>query len=478
MSKTARRVGGSLRVMRALVVLLVGQAMASMDASILVVASPSLRANLHTSDPQLQLIVAMYTIAFATLVVTGARVGDVVGRRRAFVVGLTAFTLASLAGGLAPTPDTLTVARALQGGAAAVMTPQVLSIIQLQFEGEMRARAVGAYSMILAVGVAAGQVLGGLLVGTHLLAAAWRPALLLNVPIGALLLLGTRRGLPDAAGGPRRGFDLAGAGVLSVALLALVVPLTFGRDAGWPPWVWPSLGACGLAFGVFVAVERRIAGRGGDPLFDLDLMKLPNIAAGVVAVVLLMACYAGFLVSLTLHLQDGLGFAALHSGLTFACYASGFATVSLTWTRLRASIRHDLSVFGPSLMGSALLAVGLIAAGGGWPVVPTAALLVAAGAGHACGFSPLVSGMAAVVDRTQAADLSGLVITASQVGQVLGVAAFVGIYLAEAARGSAVALEFTTGVLAAALVATSACAWFALKMSALGSSRRLGRPSR
>jgi MFS family permease len=193
----------------------------------------------------------------------------VLGPRRAFLLGLATFALASLAGGLSPTPATLILARALQGAAAALMTPQVLSIIQLQFEGERRARALGAYSMILAVGVAAGQVLGGLLVGAHLLAAAWRPALLLNAPIGALLLLGARHGLPEIAAGPSQRLDLAGAALLSLALLSLVLPLTFGRDDGWPAWVWPCVATCALALAVFVVVERRVRARGGYPLLDL-----------------------------------------------------------------------------------------------------------------------------------------------------------------------------------------------------------------
>src|SRR5919197_2793737 len=127
------------------------------------------RATLGASDAQLQLTLAMYTIAFATLVVTGARLGDVLGRRRAFVLGLAGFTLSSLAGGLAPTPEALIVARACQGATGALMTPQVLSIIQAQYEGETRARAIGAYSLILAVGVAAGQVIGGLVGRAHIL---------------------------------------------------------------------------------------------------------------------------------------------------------------------------------------------------------------------------------------------------------------------------------------------------------------------
>jgi predicted MFS family arabinose efflux permease len=448
--------------MPALLILLAGQAMASMDASILAVAAPSLRAGLHASDGQLQLVVAMYTIAFATFVVTGARLGDVVGRRRAFLTGLAGFTLASLAGGLAPTPATLIVARAFQGGAAALMTPQVLSIIQLEFEGETRARAIGAYSLILAVGVAAGQVLGGLLIGAHVLAAAWRAALLINAPVGALLLVAAPRRLPVMASGPPRRLDLAGATVLSAALLALVLPLTFGRDAGWPAWVWPSFAGCALALAGFVRLERHVRERRGDPLFDLDLLRLPGVTAGVAAVMLVMGSYAGFLISLTIHLQDGLGFTPLHAGLIFAVYASGFASASLTWTRASASLRDRLPVLGPPAMGATLLGVGLLAMGGGWPVALTAPLLFAGGAGHAFGFSPLANRLTLAVRPAQAAALSGLVITASLVGQVLGVAAFAGIYLGAAPDGSAQALAATTGAIAVALVATAVCAHRAL----------------
>jgi MFS family permease len=442
----------------ALLIVLTGQGMASMDGSILAVAAPALRVDLHASDAQLQLVVAMYVLAFAALVVTGARLGDVLGRRRAFLLGLAAFTLASLAGGLAPSTTVLILARGFQGAAAALMTPQVLSMIQLQFEGERRARAIGAYSLILAVGVAAGQILGGLLVGAHLMADTWRPALLLNAPVGAVLLVVARRGLPDVETGAGRRLDLAGAAVLAAALLALVVPATFGRDAGWPAWVWPSFAACALALAAFVATERRVSAQGSDPLFDLDVLALPGVGAGVVAVMLVMGCYSGFLISLTLHLQAGLGFSPLHAGLVFAAYASGFATASLTWTRASERARDRLPVAGPLVMGAALLAVGLVAARGGWPPALTIPLLFAGGVGHACGFSPVAGRLTAAALPAQAADISGLVLTASLVGNVLGVATFAGIYLGAASRGSGDALALTTGVIAFALVCTAAFA--------------------
>jgi MFS family permease len=463
MSKTSKADRNTLSAMPLLMTLLAGQAMASMDAEILVIAAPSLRADLHASGAQLQLIVAMYTLAFGALVVTGARLGDVLGHRRIFLLGVTAFTFASLAGGLAPTASVLIGAVALQGAAAALMTPQVLSIIQLHFAGESRARAIGAYSMVLAAGVATGLVLGGLLVTAHLLVAAWRPALLLNAPIGAAVLFSARRYLPDAADRAQVRLDPVGAATLAAALLALIVPLTFGRDAGWPIWVCPSLAACAAALAGFIRLERRIAAQGGDPLFDLDILKLPGVAAGIGAVALVMACYTGFLVSLTLHLQEGLGFSPLEAGLIFAAYASGFATVSLTWTRAGATVRDRLPIAGPLVMATALMALGLIARGGHWPVALMTPLLVLGGAAHACAFSPLAARLTTVVRAGQASDLSGLVLTASLVGQVVGVAVFVGVYLSAAPQGSAHAFVLTTVALSVALVALGGWAYLAEK---------------
>jgi MFS family permease len=442
----------------ALLVLLAGQALASMDSSILNVSMPSVQADLHASGAELQLIVAAYTIAFGALVVTGARLGDVLGQRRAFLLGLAGFTAASLAGGLAPSPATLVVARAAQGAAGALLTPQVLSIIQLRYDGETRARAIGAYSMILAVGVAAGQVLGGLVVGAHLLAAAWRPALLINAPIGAALLLGGRGALPPTPPRSARTLDLAGVAVLAGTVLAFVTPLTFGRQAGWPAWTWPCVAAGVAGLVAFGALERRVAAAGRDPVFDLSLLALPGVAFGATAVLLVMGSYAGFLFSLTLHLQDGLHFSPLHAGLTFAAYASGFAAASLTWTRAGAVLRGRLPVLGPVAMAVALLLLGLVASGGSWPAGAGLPLLALGGAGHACGFSPLASRLSATVRAGQAADLSGLLLTASLLGGVAGIAVFGGLYLGAAAHGSGHALLVTTLALAGALLVTAACA--------------------
>lgn len=410
-----------------LTVLLTGQAMATMDNSIVAVAAQTIRTDLAASGGAVQLVLAGYTLAFGVLVVTGARLGDRFGHRLTFVVGLAGFTVASLACGLAPNAPALIVARVVQGAASALMVPQVLSLIQLSFDGIRRARAVGLYSMVLALGVAAGQILGGVVVTLDLAGAGWRPAFLLNVPVGVVLLAVAGRVLPPP-GPPAGRLDLVGVAMLTTAMTAIVLPLVLGREQGWPLWAGLVLvaGCAGLA--AFLRYERRLAFRAGVPLVELAVLRAPVVGAGLLACCLVMGCYSAFLFTLTLHLQDGLGFTALRAGLVFVPYAVGFATCSLTIARLPSRWRAALPVLGPLAFAVAVVTLAVLA-WDGWPQLLSVPLLVAGGAGHAAGFSPLVTRMAAAVEPEQAGSLSGLVSTGTLLASVLGVAALGGVYL-------------------------------------------------
>jgi hypothetical protein len=268
--------------------------------------------------------------------------------------------------------------------------------------------------------------------------------------------------LPRTA--PRAGtrLDLGGAALIAATLLALIVPLTLGRDHGWPAWVWASLAASALGARAFIALERRAKSRGSHPLFDVSVLELPGIAAGALAVALVMSCYAGFLLALTLHLQTALRFSPLHAGLIFALYATGFGTASLTWTRVPRALSQRLPIAGPALMAATLLAIGLLASDADWALLPSIPLLLAAGAGHAWAFAPLVNHLSETVSSRHSADLSGLIITADWIGTVVGVPVFTGIYLTAERHGSAAALELTCIAIALALLATGACASKAL----------------
>src|SRR3954451_1168439 len=249
---------------RVLTLLLAGQLMASMDASILTVATPVLQRELDASPTMLQAIFAAYTFTFGVLVVTGARLGDDRGHGNMFLAGLAGFTLSSLVCGLAWSAPVLLAGRLVQGACGALMTPQTLQVIQRRFSGDSRVRAVGLYSMVLAVGVLFGQLVGGVIVTT----AGWRWALLVNVPLGSALFVAAFRLLRDEPAGRRRRLDGWGVVLLSSAMALLLIPLLLGREQGWPWWVWPSLVAGAALLGLFARVERAREA----PLLDLAVL--------------------------------------------------------------------------------------------------------------------------------------------------------------------------------------------------------------
>src|SRR5438105_6481787 len=222
-------------------VLLTALFMNNVDTAVTNVAAPSIGASFHASGAQLQLVVAGYVLAYAMLLITGARLGGIHGYRRVFLVGLAWFTLASVASGLAPGVVPLILARFAQGAGAALMVPQVLIGIQLQFAGAARARAIGFYTVALSAGAVAGQVLGGVLVWSDLFSTGWRPIFLVNLPIGMVLMAAGARLLPPHHGDGKGRLDLGGTATLSTAMLLAVAPLVLGRDQRSAAWAW----ACG-----------------------------------------------------------------------------------------------------------------------------------------------------------------------------------------------------------------------------------------
>ena len=312
-----------------LAVVLIGQFMAVLDASIVNVAAPSIHASLRASGASLQLVVAGYIITYAVLLVTGARLGDILGHRRVFLGGLVLFTLASLGCGLAGTAGELIALRFAQGAGAAVMIPQVLSLIQRTHAGPARARAMSSYSAVLAGGAVVGQLVGGLLISANLFGSSWRPVFLVNVPIGVALLAVGARALPHGKGEPGRTLDLPGLALLTPAVLAFVLPLVLGQPEHWPLWGWILMAASIPLVGAFVLAERRVAGTGGTPLIPGRVLRVPGVPVAIAALFTVMIIFSGFFFTLALHLQDGLGYTPLRAGLTFAPTAAAFALVSL-----------------------------------------------------------------------------------------------------------------------------------------------------
>ena len=305
-------------------VLLVAPFMGQADATIANVATPSIHADLGASGAALELVIGGYLIAFAALMITGARLGQSHGYRRVFLFGVGLFSLASLLCGLAPSPVVLVLARVLQGAGAALMLPQTLTGIQLTFTGESRARAIALYAIALSTGAVAGQILGGALISANIAGTAWRPIFLINAPIGAAAIAAGLRYLPVDEPRAGRRLDLAGVVTLSATLLFVVLPLVLGRSQGWPAWTWASLAASAPAFLAFLAVERRIIARHGSPLVNLHVLARPAVAWALLTLLSATGTYYALLFILAQYLQRGLADTPFVSGLTLVPWVAAF----------------------------------------------------------------------------------------------------------------------------------------------------------
>lgn len=444
-------------------VLLTGQFMTTVDTTIVNVATPAIHDGLGASGGELQLVVSGYILAYAMLLITGARLGDMRGYRRVFLVGLIMFTVASLACGLAPNAIALIVARIAQGVGAAIMVPQVLTGIQLHFSGKERARALGLYVVALSGGAVAGQILGGILVSANLLGTTWRPIFLINVPIGIVLLVAAARYLPVDRGGRDRRLDMLGVGTLSAAVLLVVLPLVLGHDQGWPTWAWICLAASVPAFAAFIFIERAVAARGGYPLVNLHVLAKPPVAWGLLSQAAAQVTYLSILFVLALYLQQGLGKSPLYSGLALVSWVAAFGLAGYILRRLPTGITAYTGPLGYLLLAVAYVSISLCVS----VERPTGAVLLTllgvGGFGLGTGFSSLIRHITSSVPTKYAPDISGVHTTILQLTGVLGIATFGTLYLSLGTAGHQevpVAVHAfdttTTGLAVAALVAAAA----------------------
>ncbi|HEY1705874.1 MAG TPA: MFS transporter [Trebonia sp.] len=475
-SGARKRAGRAVRPGAVLALVLTGQLMAVIDNSIVNVAVPSMQTSLHASGASLQLIVAGYTIAYAVLLVTGARLGDILGHRTMFLGGVALFTLASLGCGLAPDTGALIGLRFVQGIGAATMIPQVLSLIQRTYTRPgPRARAMSFYATVLSGGAVLGQILGGLLVTANIGGAGWRPIFLVNVPFGIVVLVLGARALPRSSARDGRSLDFPGLAVLTPAVLALVLPLVLGQPLGWPAWGWALLAVSAAAFTVLPLVERRVAARGGQPILPRSLLSLPGVTPGIAGLFVVMAVFGGWLFVFALEMQDGLGGSALRSGLTFVPSAVAFALVSLNWQRLPARWHVAVSITGFIVNSSGLVLAALLLRSGGSGGAGVYAFGALTGGGMAAAFGPLMTRVLSRVPVVQAADASGLIVTVNQLGIVVGIATFGTLYLNLAGQLPAhLSAAFTLTSAHAYLVTSSALAVLALIGAVLAAAHARG----
>src|SRR4051794_22320812 len=246
-------------------VLFIGAFMYILDVFIVYVATPSLRSELGASASDVQWVVGGYVLTFAVALITGGRLGDIFGRRRIFRVGLVGFTLASALCAAAPSPGALIAARVVQGLAAALLWPQVLSIIQVEFALQERARPLAMLGVVAGLGAMSGQIIGGALIGIDALGLGWRWVFIVNLPLGLAALVLSGRAIPESRSSRAPRLDLRGVALGSLLLAMIAVPIIQGRELGWPLWAFAVLAAAIPVGWLFVSLERSVAAGGGPP---------------------------------------------------------------------------------------------------------------------------------------------------------------------------------------------------------------------
>ncbi|MER6959701.1 MFS transporter [Streptomyces sp. NPDC000618] len=418
-------------------ILLAGAFLPIMDFFITNVALPSIDASLHASASSLELVIAGYGVAYATLLVLGGRLGDRYGRRRVFLGALVGFVLASLACGVAPGVGALIAARIVQGATAALLVPQVLATFHQVLEGERKARAVALYGATSGIAAVVGQLVGGLLVSADIAGTSWRPIFLVNVPIGVVVLLVAARIVPDTRSHHPVGIDLPGTVLFAATLTALLVPLAEGHSLGWPWWTWLLLAAAVVLGAATYVVEKRAEGRGEVPLLPPSLLRLPSMSRGLVMVFAFSIGFGAFMFVFALTVQNGLHADALHGGLAILPMALLFFAGSLFAPRLigrfgRAALSAGAVVQLAGLVS--LVAVLLMK----WPHVSLWAMavpLALAGAGQSMLFAGLFRSVLADVPAHLGGIGSGALITLQQSGLALGVATLGTLYISLAPHG-------------------------------------------
>lgn len=413
------------RAWLALSVLLAGMFMSLLDTTIVNVALPTIRTSLDASEATLSWIISGYALAFGLALIPAGRIGDRFGHKWVFVAGLAIFTAASVACGLAADSTQLVIARVVQGLGGGIFFPPVQAFVQLLFEPRKRGAAFGVMGAVIGVSSALGPIVGGLIIAALGEETGWRWIFAVNVPIGILAIVAALVLLPAGSEGKRLSADGVGLGLLSLALVAILVPLIQGEQEGWPLWTYLSL-AAGVALLVLFAVwERRVAARGSEPLVPPRLFSHGSFTGGAILALVFFAAFTSIFFTISILWQAGLGHTALESGLVSVPFAIGNIIGASQSDRIAQRLGRAVLV-----LGNSLLSVGLVAAFLLVLLVPTVDLtnwhllapLFVAGLGAGLFIAPNVRFIVATVDRPDAGAASGVIGTMQRIGSAIGIA--------------------------------------------------------
>jgi EmrB/QacA subfamily drug resistance transporter len=440
-----------------LAIVVAAQFMFGVDAFVVNVAIPTIAAELHASTAEIESVIAIYLIAYATLIVTGGRLGDIYGTKGVFLAGVSGFTLTSLWCGLAQSGPELIAARLAQGATAALMVPQVLATLHLLFADHARSRAFGIYGVVLGLAGAAGFALGGILVTLDLDGLGWRTVFFVNVPFGIAIIVAAIRIMPSV---PRRAgtrLDVPGAIVLFTGLLCLIGPLLFGRDLHWSPLVWLAMAAGIAVVAAFVGLEHAVARNGGMPLIDLALLSDRSFMRGLAAAFFFFFANLSFYLIMTMFMQKALQIPPIKAGLVFVPLALTFVVASRL-SGVRAKHRGTLVL----IEGCAIQITGLAVLALTVAFVPAPSALVLAsilmifGYGQGLVMAPLSGVVLSSVKPASTGSGSGMYGTTAQIANAAGVAAIGAVFFAVEEVHAAQAALFISVALFVFSIGTSA----------------------
>ena len=425
----------------ALVVLLTGAFLPAFDFFVVNVGLPAMHTELGARPEDLELVVAGYGLAFAILLITGGRLGDLYGRKKLFMIGMVGFTAASALCGLATSPAVLIGSRVLQGLTAALMNPQVLAIIRVTFPENERARAIGYFGTTLGLASIAAQLVGGALIQADIAGLSWRPIFLVNVPVGAVALFFAARTLRDSRAQGRPTLDVGGIVLATLTLGLLIYPLVEGAGLGWPWWAVLMLVGAVPALAGFVLYELHLQHRSRSPLVSMRLFRDPGFSLGLVMTLTFFSGLAAFFMGITIFLQQGFGYGPLATGIVFVAFGVGFVGSSLLSSRLSRRIGPRTISVGTAMMGTGLLAIVVLAsrAHGApislyvlWPV------LIWYGSGQGLALPTLVASVvgSSRIPPQEAGAASGVFTMVQQVAFALGVAVIMGLFFAVLGTGT------------------------------------------
>jgi EmrB/QacA subfamily drug resistance transporter len=394
-----------------------------LDFTIVNVALPVIGRDTDASEAALQWVVAGYALAYGLLLIPSGRLGDRAGHRLVLQVGLAGFVLTSAGCAVATDPAMLVAGRIAQGAMAGVVTPPVLAIIQAAFPPEERGRAFGWYGAVFGVTMAAGPLVGGVLVDADLAGTSWRPIFLVNVPIGILVMVLVARLVPETRG-RGGGVDPVGVALVAGALALLIAPLVQGPRLGWPTWSVVCLALAPPAFAVFAWWELRCVRRDMTPVVDMRLFRIRSFTTGVGVMLVHFGTYIGLLFVLSLYVQSGLGRSALATGLVLSSFSVGTLVGAVVSDGLAARIGRAVLQWGSGLLAAGIvLTAALVGFGGGSPGWLLPGLLVA-GVGNGLVLAPAMAIVLADVPQQDVGSASGVLNTAQRIGQTFGTALF------------------------------------------------------